>query len=84
MAGPPLTAGTVRQSRKDAAWRKDSRPYQSSPQHRHKMMLQQAKQQALIPTKNGLPVDALCFGMQKCIRRGMQHKANEVRLRVDA
>jgi replication-associated recombination protein RarA len=40
-------------------------------------MLQQAKEQALIPTKNGLPAMACVSEMQKCVRRGMEREAME-------
>ena len=40
-------------------------------------MLQQAKEQALILTKNGLPAMACVSEMQKCVRRGMEREAME-------
>ena len=40
-------------------------------------MLQQAKEQALILTKNGLPAMACVSEMQKCVRWGMEREAME-------
>ena len=39
--------------------------------------VQRAKEQALIPTKNGLPAMACVEAMQKCVRRGKEREAME-------